>query len=188
MRADGTIQTAALDLAGEQFSKLRTRVIWEGTNVEFTGLQTGFGDAAFTGGATVQLAGRQPIYEVHGKLAGLPWRSGMLNVKGTLVTSGTGTALLANLRAQGTFNGQEIDLAALDAYDSVAGLFEWTWDARNPRLKLTQLVMKTGAETYSGTAEMEDNGQLVLKVSDGTRHIQASGAILRGDALKPVTP
>ena len=66
--------------------------------------------------------------------------------------------------------------------------FEWAWDARNPKLRLTQLVMKTGADTYLGSAEMEDNGQLVLKVSDGTRHIQAAGAILRGDLLKPVTP
>ena len=52
----------------------------------------------------------------------------------------------------------------------------------NPKLKLTQLVMRTGADTYSGAAEMEDNGQLVLKVSDGTHRI------LRGDALKPAAP
>jgi hypothetical protein len=125
---------------------------------------------------------------VQGKLTGLPWRNGKLNAEGTLAASGTGAGLLANLRANGSFDGKEIDLAALDAYDSVEGLFDWSWDARNPRLKLTQLVMKTGADTYSGTAEMEDNGQLVIKVSDGTRRIQAAGAILRGDALKPVTP
>jgi hypothetical protein len=68
----------------------------------------------------------------------------------------------------------------------VTGTFDWAWDARNPKLRLPQLVMKTGADTYLGSAEMEDNGQLVLKVSDGTKHIQAAGAILRGDALKPI--
>ena len=51
-----------------------------------------------------------------------------------------------------------------------------------------QLVMKSGADTYLGSAEMEDNGQLVIKVSDGTRRIQAAGAILRGDALRPDHP
>jgi len=188
MHAEGTIQAGTFDLAGARFTKLRARVIWEGTNVKLTGLQSSFGEALFSGGATIHLAGRQPGYEVQGKLTGLSWRNGKLNAEGTLAASGTGAGLLANLRANGSFDGKEIDLAALDAYDSVEGLFDWSWDARNPRLKLTQLVMKTGADTYSGTAEMEDNGQLVIKVSDGTRRIQAAGAILRGDALKPVTP
>ena len=92
------------------------------------------------------------------------------------------------MRAKGSFEGKEIDLAPVDAYDSVAGSFEWTWDARNPRLRLSQLIMKTGDATYLGSAETQDNGQLVLKISDGTRNIQAAGALLRGDALKPVVP
>lgn len=188
MRADGTIQAASLDLGGARFRKVRARVIWEGTNVQFTGLESQFGDAAFAGGVTVRLAGRQPAYQVEGKLNGLPWRSGTVNAEGMLATSGTGIDLLANMRAQGSFEGKDLDLAALDDYDSIAGLFEWSWDARNPKLKLSQLVMKSGADTWLGSAEMEDNGQLVVKVSDGTRRIQAAGAILRGDALRPVTP
>ena len=54
----------------------------------------------------------------------------------------------------------------------MTGTFEWAWDARNPKLRLPQLVMKTGGDTYLGSAEMEDNGQLILKVSDGTKQIQ----------------
>jgi hypothetical protein len=188
MRADGTIQAASLDLGGARFTKVRARVIWDGTNVQFAGLQSQFGDAALTGGVTVHLAGRQPAYEMEGKLDGLPWRNGTVNAEGTLATSGTGMELFANMRAHGSFEGKEIDLAALDAYDSVSGAFDWAWDVRNPKLKLNQLVMKSGADTYLGSAEMEDNGQLVVKVSDGTRRIQAAGAILRGDALRPVTP
>jgi hypothetical protein len=188
MRADGTIQAASLDLGGARFTKVRARVIWDGTNVQFAGLQSQFGDAALTGGVTVHLAGRQPAYEMEGKLDGLPWRNGTVNAEGTLATSGTGMELFANMRAHGSFEGKEIDLAALDAYDSVSGAFDWAWDVRNPKLKLNQLVMKSGADTYLGSAEMEDNGQLVIKVSDGTRRIQAAGAILRGDALRPVTP
>jgi hypothetical protein len=46
--------------------------------------------------------------------------------------------------------------------------------------------MKAGPDIWSGSAEMGDNGQLVLKVSDGTKHFQAAGAILRGEALKVV--
>jgi hypothetical protein len=188
MRADGTIQAGALDLAGGHFTKLKARLVWEGTDVRFTGLETKFGDAAFEGAATIDLAGRQPGYEVEGKLSGLAWRNGTISADGTLSTSGTGAALLSNMRVEGSFDGRDIELAAPEVYDAVAGTFEWAWDARNPKLRIPQLTMKTGADTYLGNAEMEDNGQLVVKVSDGTRHILAAGAILKGDALKPVVP
>jgi hypothetical protein len=188
MRADGIIQTGALNISGGRFEKLRARVIWEGDDVQFIGLQSEFGEAEFAGAATVHLAGRQPVYEIQGKLTGLPWRSGKISGDGTLSTSGTGTALFTNMKAQGAFEARAIDLSALDDYDLVSGAFEWAWDARNPKLHLTQLMMKTGSDTWLGTADMEDNGQLVVKITDGTKHLQAAGAILRGDALKAVTP
>jgi hypothetical protein len=193
MRADGTIQTEALELGGGEFTKLRARVLWDGTNVELAALQAGLGGAAFKGTAfkgitTIHLAQRQPVYEIEGHLTGMPWRAGTIDAEGLLTTSGTGTDLFTHMRAKGSFEGKEIDLAPVDAYDSVAGSFEWTWDARNPRLRLSQLIMKTGDATYLGSAETQDNGQLVLKISDGTRNIQAAGALLRGDALKPVVP
>ncbi len=181
MKADGTIQTAHLDLGGGNFTGLRARVIWNGTEVQLAGLESQFGDAAFRGSAKIHLAGRQPRYEVAGKIAGFVWHGGIIGADGTLATSGTGSALLANMRARGSFDGQDID-----DYDSVTGTFEWAWNARTPRLRLPQLVVKSGADTYLGNAEMTDNGQLVVKVSDGTKRIQSTGAILKGDALKPV--
>jgi len=48
-------------------------------------------------------------------------------------------------------------------------------------------VMTSDGDTYLGSAETLDNGQLMLRVSDGTKQILASGALLRGDPLKPVT-
>jgi hypothetical protein len=111
---------------------------------------------------------------------------GIIDSDVSLVTSGTGTDLLDHLRAKGTFEGSGIDLAPLDTYDSVAGAFEWAWDARNPRLHLTQLAMKANGSSFQGTADMQDNGQVLLKLTDGVRHIQAAGALLRGEPLKVV--
>jgi hypothetical protein len=186
MRADGTIQTGSLDIGGAHFAKLRARVIWEGTGIQLGGLETQFGDAKFNGSATLHLAGRQPAYDVKGKLTGLEWHNGTIGAEGGLSTAGFGAALLTNMKAQGTFDGRDLELSAPDVYDSVTGTFEWAWDARNPKLKVPQLVMKAGPDTWLGNAEMGDNGQLLLKVSDGTKHFQAAGAILRGEALKPV--
>jgi hypothetical protein len=182
MRADGTIQAAQLDMGGGHFSKLRARVIWEGTDVRLSNLETQAGDAQFKGTAAIHLAGRQPGYELRGKLSGLVWRNGTLSAEGTMSTSGTGTALLGNMRVQGTFDGRDVEVAPADSYESVSGTFEWT----APKLRFPQVTMKAGADTYLGSAEMDDSGQLVLKVSDGTKRIQAAGAILRGEALKQV--
>jgi hypothetical protein len=176
MRADGTIQTGRLDLGGGQFTKLRARVIWEGTDVRFAGLETQFGEAAkFKGAATIRLAGRQPGYEVAGTLTGLPWRGGTIGADGILSTSGTGTALLGNMQAHGTFEGRnieskDIDLTTADVYDSVTGAFEWAY----PKLRLPQMLMKSGADTYQGSAEMGDNGQISVKVGDGAKHTQVA--------------
>ncbi|HVV46075.1 MAG TPA: hypothetical protein VHC72_12760 [Bryobacteraceae bacterium] len=182
MRADGTIQTGRLDLGGSRFSKLRTHVIWEGTGVHLADLETGIGGAKFLGAATIRLAGRQPVYEVQGKLSGFPWRNGVLDADGMLSTSGTGAALLGNLRAQGSFEGRDVELETDDQpYDSVSGTFEWTW----PKLRFPQLMMKAGGDTFLGTAEVADSGQVVLKLADGSKRIQTDRAILKGDALKP---
>ena len=115
------IQAGPLDLAGGRFTKLRARVIWEGTDVRFTGLETQFGEAAVQGSGDDSSRGAAARLRGAGKLTGLPWRSGTLSADGTLSTSGTGTALLGNMRAQGSFDGREIDLAAPDTYDSVTG-------------------------------------------------------------------
>jgi hypothetical protein len=186
MRAEGTIQAANLDLGGAKFSDLKAHLLWEGMAVQVAGLDTHFGDADFSGTATIRLAGRQPAYQVQGKLSEMDWRNGTISAEGSLSTFGTGTSLLTNMKAQGSFDGHDLELAASDAYDSVTGTFEWAWDARSPRLKVPQLMMRSGPEVWLGNAEMGDNGQLVVKVSDGARRFQAAGAILRGEALKVV--
>ncbi|MDP9053673.1 MAG: hypothetical protein M3N93_05140, partial [Acidobacteriota bacterium] len=140
----------------------------------------------FKGAGTIHLAGREPAYDVTGKLSGLAWRNGAIGAEGVLSTSGAGAALLSNMEAQGTFNGRGIEFAPAEAWDAISGTFDWGADARSPRLRLPHLVMKSGAETYLGSAEMDERGQLVLKVGDGIRHIQAAGAILKGEALKPL--
>jgi hypothetical protein len=175
MRADGTIQSGQFDLGGGHFTKLRARVIWEGTNVQLASLETQLGEAAFKGSATIHLAGRQPVYDVLGKLSGLAWRGGTIGADGMLSTSGTGTSLLSNMRVQGSFDGRNIEskdviLAAPETFDSVTGTFEWAY----PKLRLPQVVIKSGADTYLGSAEMGDNGQFALKVSDGAKHTQVA--------------
>jgi len=185
MKADGTILAGSITLAGEEFKAVRARVLWDGPTLRVASLNAHYNSAAFVGSASIQLAERQPVYNIEGKLSDFSWHSGAMNADGSLVTSGTGSALFSNLRAQGTFQGRSIDLSPLDSYDSVAGTFDWTGDVRKPKLRLSQLVLKSPSQTLQGAGELDDAGHLVLKLSDGTRQIQASGGLLRGDLFKP---
>ncbi|MDP9170501.1 MAG: hypothetical protein M3N54_07790, partial [Acidobacteriota bacterium] len=175
MHADGTIQAAALDLGPQHFTKIKAHVVWDGVEVRLNGLQGQLDKAAFAGDGVIDLAQRQPNYQITGRISGVPWRSGTVEADGSLKTSGTGTELLSNMTAEGDFRARRIDLASLETWDTIQGQFAWAWNLRSPKLKLTELVMSTGGDTFTGTAETQNGGQLVLRISDGSRRIQAAG-------------
>jgi hypothetical protein len=170
LHADGTIQIGSLTMGPASVAKLRARVLWDGVQVRLASLQGTVNDAKFSGIATVGLAQRQPQYQFNGKLTGLPWRSGAMDAEGTLTTSGTGLDLLSALTAKGSFRARDVSLPPLDTWDRIDGCFEWS----PAKLKLTQLVMTNGADTYLGAAETSDDGQLALRVSDGNKQIQTA--------------
>jgi len=186
MHAEGTIQAVSLGLAGMPVTNLRTTVIWDGMDVSLTGLTGRVADAGFTGGVLIHLAGRQPRYEINGSLSGFAWQGGTLTAKGTLRTSGMGTDLLRNLKAEGTFTGRKLEVATLNPWDSVEGKFDFAFANAIPRLRLSTLTIQSAGTKWTGGAETQDSGQMVVKVADGSRHMEASGALLRGEALKLV--
>jgi|GEM_PF-633772 len=192
MKADGVIQTPSFVLAGVEMTRVRSRVLWDGASVELSGLQWQRGTAGFSGTGAIQLANREPVYKMEGHLAGWPWRGGMVNAEGDLVTTGTGAQLLANLKVSGKFQARRIDLSAFDlarlegasrgVWDAVTGGFEWAWAGSAPRMRFTDLALKNGTRTYEGSGETQSDGQVMLQVGDGVKKIQASGALLSGTA------
>jgi hypothetical protein len=186
MHAEGSIEASLLALPGAQIANLRTTVIWDGTDVTLRSLTARVSDAAFDGDAAIHLAGRQPRYEVNGNLAGLSWQSGVLAATGQLKTSGTGADLLSNLRAEGTFSGRKVEIATLNPWETVEGRFDFAFANSAPKLRLSALTIQSAGTKWIGSAETQDSGQMVFKVADGSRHMEASGALLRGEALKPL--
>jgi hypothetical protein len=170
LHADGNLQIAALTVGATRITKVKTRVLWDAMQVRLANLQGQVNDATFLSNATVGLAARQPVYQLSGKLTGLPWRSGAVDAEGSVSTAGTGSDLLKGLAVKGSFRARDVTLPPIDSWDRVDGCFEWS----PTRLKLTQLVMTNGGETYLGAAETQDDGQLAVRVSDGTKQIQAS--------------
>ncbi len=187
MHADGTIQVTSLTLGGTRISNVKTTLVWDDLDVRLIGLTGKVSGAAFAGDAVVHLAGRQPRYELNGSLAGFAWQGGTLTANGELATSGMGLDLLGNLHANGTLTGRKLEIGAPGVWDNLEAKFEFSVAGAMPKLKLTALTIQSGGAKWTGSADTQDSGQVAVKVADGARHMEASGALLRGEALK-VTP
>lgn len=170
MHADGTVQVGLLSVGETKIAKLRARVLWDGDQIRLAGLQGQANDGSFIGTATIGLKERQPRFELSGKLTGMPWRSGALDAEGKVSMSGTGTDLLAGMTAKGSFRARDVSLPPLDTYERVDGSFDWA----GAKLRLTQLVMTQGGDTFQGTAETTADGQLAVKVTDGVKSVQVA--------------
>jgi hypothetical protein len=186
MHAEGVIQTTSLSVAGTPVTNLRANVIWDGTDVSLTKLTGRVSGAPLAGTAAIHLAGRQPRYELNGSLSGFAWQSGTLTAIASVKTSGTGTDLLSNLRVDGTFSGKKLEIATFNPWDNVEGKFDFAFANTSPRLRLSALTIQSAGAKWTGAAETQDSGQMVIKVADGSRHMEAAGALLRGEALKPL--
>jgi hypothetical protein len=172
MHADGTLQVASLDLAGESFTKVKTRVQWDGDEVQLSGLQGNLKDALFAGTARANLSQREPAYEFAGKVLGYAWKSGVIEAEGTVSTRGTSGDLLSNLKAEGKFKGRNLGLKPLPV-DRVEGLFGLSFNGRAPKVKLSELLMPVGPAVFRGTAETRNDGKLILSATDGAKKIDA---------------
>ncbi len=186
---DGTLQVASVDLAGNSLTKFRTRILWNADGAKLEGVQFQLPDAyssqaAFRGDVSVDLAKPEPEYSVTGKFSGVRWRSTVLEAEGTLTSSGTGEDLLLRAKSTGKLKSRNVELAPLAPMESLESMFQWDFDGRNPRLKLSDVAATWGGAKWSGSASSTTGGILEMKLSDGKRTLDAFGAVLKGEPLK----
>jgi hypothetical protein len=172
--AEGLISVNDLALAGEHFQRVRGHLIWDEARLEVDGLQASVDRAALTGRLAVNLRGNRPTYKLAARLKGFEWQSGNLDAQGTLETSGLGSQLLANLTSQGAISGAALDLGTSLSW-RMSGTFSLAYPAAAPKLRLTALNLRTGDESYTGQGGTQENGRLVLLVSNGAREMRISG-------------
>jgi hypothetical protein len=107
---------------------------------------------------------------------GLDWQSGKMDAEGTLETSGTGRQLLTNLTSQGEFTGAALDFGTLSPWRTVSGSYTL---GCSPRLHLSELSVRTEDEIYTGKGGAQDNGQLVIQLSNGNKQMRMVGTLAR---------
>lgn len=184
-RVDGTLQIDDLVLGGAHLANFRARLLWDAARVELDNVQARLAGAALTGRITAGLRGARPSYRATLKIKGLVWESGKLDAEGTLDSSGTGVQLLANLSSQGFFVGAGLDFGAPGPWRAVSGNYNLSWSPAAPRLHLTSLSLRNAEETYTGSGATQEDGKMVILLTNGEREVRVTGPL---DKLKVEEP
>jgi hypothetical protein len=178
-QVDGSIAIESLQLAGLELRKLHARVIWNGTNLVLSDLNGEMENGSVKGRLSIDLRGNDPVYRLASRLQSVEWNGGKFDAEAVLDTSGTGQALLANLRSEGSFTGQSFGNEPLDQFESVSGCYVLEWAKPVPHLRFTDLQMSSDGELFLGRGVMQQDGQLLIQVSNGTRQLNVTGTLAR---------
>jgi hypothetical protein len=176
---EGTVQVDDLALGPVHLENFRTRILWDVARVQLDALQAKVDKAALTGKVDINLRGSRPNYRLKAKLNGITWQSGKVDAETTLETFGTGLQLLTNATAEGTFAGGAMDIGTLPPLRSVAGAYSFSWWQAGPRLRLTSLNLRTEDETYTGRGATQDDGRLVILLTNGAKEMRMSGTLAK---------
>ncbi len=187
-KVEGTVQIDDLSLGGFHIEGLRTRLLWVAERVDLSAIQATVGRAALTGNLGIGLRSARPSYRLTAKVKGLDYLTGKLDAEGTVESFGSGTQLLTNLSSEGTFTGAGWDLGAETAYRSAAGAYHLSWGPAGPRLHLTDVSLRDTEETYTGNGATQENGHVIVLLTNGSREVRVSGPpgkLRVEDAVKP---
>jgi hypothetical protein len=161
--AEGTLVIGSLT-AGDTRLAGAARLSWAGPLVTVSGINAKLGDASLGGELRIDLSGRAPAYAFTGKLEDLAYKGGKLDFDGKLEAAGSGLALLASIKANGTLRGRSLALTPDSEYRRATGRFAFSMTAAGPLWKLSGLELSQGADTYAGDGVMRADGKLALDV------------------------
>jgi hypothetical protein len=176
---EGTLAVESLQLAGIELHKVRSRLIWNGTALVLADLTGGVENGALSGTLTVDLRGGEPVYHLASRLKAAEWIGGTFDAEAVVDTGGTGPALLANLRSEGSFTGQSFGDEPLDQFTSISGCYVFEWARPVPHLRFPELQMATEDALFLGRGAMQEDGRLLIQVSNGTRQLSVTGTLAR---------
>lgn len=159
---EGDLNIGELSLNQINLGPLFARFIWQGTNLQFTGVQLNLPEGLIRARGGVNIASYSPRYRFSANVTGFPWGGGLLSANGELESSGTGMDLLQHLHAMGRFSGGDLNLSADDAFTKVAGEFQFSFSDGWPNLHLSKLEASDGEDQWNGEANSQSDGKLIF--------------------------
>ena len=176
---EGTLQIDDLALAGIHLEGFRAHMVWIGERVDLDGMRASLAGAAVSGGLSANLRRARPSYRLAARIRGFDYLSGKLDADAVVDTYGTGLQLLANLSSDGKFTGSAWDLGTPTECRGVSGSYHLTWTGAGPRLHLTDLTLRDSDDTYTGNGATEENGRVIVLLSNGAREMRVTGPLAK---------
>lgn len=176
--AELAIQVTSLMSGDLALGDLNAHGVWRGTSITLPMVDWHWNDMNASGKMSVNLAKAEPAYDLSGTVENFDYRDGQLDFNGELQTSGTGGALITNLRSKGTFDGREITLAPGTDVREVSGSYRVGPYYRVPRLLLSDVQVIQGAETLVGQGASQPDGHIVLELTSGRKQVRLTGMLL----------
>jgi hypothetical protein len=81
------------------------------------------------------------------------------------------------LKSEGTFIGTALDFGAFAPLRSASGSYSLNGTAAFPRLRLTDLRLHTDDEVYTGRGATQDDGHLLIVLTNGAREMRMTGTL-----------
>jgi hypothetical protein len=155
--------------AGVPLGSLRAHFEWAGPVIQVTELQLRMPEGRLSAKGSLNLTNVRPRYSFTGDLNDYPWKGGLLNITGTLATSGRGTDVLQNVRVKGDFGASHIDAAPDVVLSKLSGRYALSLDSGWPDLRLTDVQAEENEESWQGTGATDKDGNLTFVLGNGTR-------------------
>jgi hypothetical protein len=183
MEGDASVQHVTV--AGVPLGSLRVHFQWVGPVVQLTSLQFRLTEGQIAGHGSLNLTNVRPRYSFAGDLLDYPWKGGLLNMTGTLTTSGQGKDVLQNLRANGDFAGSDVDAAPEVTFSKISGNYALSLDSGWPRLRLTDVEAEEDEENWLGTGASDKDGNLTFELANGARQRRVVSTLDAAPRLQP---
>jgi len=82
---------------------------------------------------------------------------------------------LQNLTSEGALSGAALDLGTPLAWRCISASYRLALPEAAPKLRLTAVNLRSGDDSYTGQGSLQENGRLVLLVSNGAKEMRISG-------------
>jgi hypothetical protein len=170
-RAEGELRAQSLDLAGLVLESPRAHLYWDGSTLDFPGLDARWRGASIGGHLTIRAAGTAPLYRFRGLIDNAAWKSGRFDAEIDLRSSGLGAALRSNLSIEALFQGRHVDLGD-ETVRQMSGCAEFSFERSLPSLRLRCLDLQIGQETFTGTGQTGPGPALHLDLESSRRPLR----------------
>ena len=185
---DGDAAIGHFSIDGADLGSLSTRFVWEGTNLQFINLQLRTPQALLKASGVADLSARSPQYRFSTSVSGFPWAGGILNADAEVQTAGRGQTGLHNLRANGSFTGKDITLAANGPFSAVSGLFNLSFADGWPSLQLSNVQAAQEEDTWTGEGSTRSDGKLVVDLAHEGRQLHVVSTLTPEVPAAATTP